>query len=725
MASAFRRKISIMTRMIQSFIRRGLVVGYVAALPHAVPAAGQDQVPPIQLPTVVVTAQKEPAVVQTLPVSVTAVSRETLINAGVTFVREASIYAPNTQFSDFTARKLSNARFRGIGSSPANPGITTYFDGVPQLNSNTSNIDLMDVEQIEFVRGPQSALFGRNTLAGVVNVASTRPSLTDWTGSVRVPVGNIGSREIRGTVSGPLAAGRVGVSGSLAYGRRDGYTRNDVTGNDIDSREGFTGKGQLLWAPSSTWETRLIVTGERARDGDYALGDLAGLRRTPHRVTRDFEGRTDRDLLSTTVLMRRAGGGVNLSTTTGFLRWKTIDLTDLDYTPMPLLRRNNEEESFQFTQEVRVASAAGAPAASSTGTPLRWQAGVFLFTQNYDQIAVNTLAPFLLSPFIPFQVSQTSPQATLDDIGVGLYGQVTTTINARLDLSAGARVDHESKDANVQTFLTPPIAPGRTLVTDRSFSNVSPQFSAAYRLQPDRMVYASAGRGFKAGGFNAASPAGSEAYGEEHTWNIEGGVKTTWAGGRLTANAAVFHIDWDDLQLNLPDPFVPAQFYIANVGGASSKGVEFELNVRIQPGLDVFGAVGFTDATFNDGSVSSGVNVGGNEIPNTPDYTATFGAQLSRALREGMTLYGRAEITCYGAFKYDDLNLAEQDAYSLTNFRAGVRGRLVFAEAWVRNAFDTAYFPVAFAFDRALAPSGFLAESGAPRTFGINVGVTF
>jgi len=129
-------------------------------------AGSPGQVGPIQLPTVTVTAQKEPADAQTLPVSVTAVSRDTLANAGVTIVREAAIYAPNAQFSDFTARKLSNARFRGIGSSPANPAVTTYFDGVPQLNSNTSSIDLLDVEQIEFIRGPQSALFGRNTLAG-------------------------------------------------------------------------------------------------------------------------------------------------------------------------------------------------------------------------------------------------------------------------------------------------------------------------------------------------------------------------------------------------------------------------------------------------------------------------------------------------------------------------------------------------------------------------------
>src|SRR5207247_7666936 len=89
---------------------------------------------------------------------------------------DAAVLAPNTYFNEFTARKLSNARFRGIGSSPNNPGVTTFIDGVPQLNANSSSIELLDVDQIEFVRGPQSALFGRNTLGGLVNITSTRPS---------------------------------------------------------------------------------------------------------------------------------------------------------------------------------------------------------------------------------------------------------------------------------------------------------------------------------------------------------------------------------------------------------------------------------------------------------------------------------------------------------------------------------------------------------------------
>jgi iron complex outermembrane recepter protein len=117
------------------------------------------------------------------------------------------------------------------------------------------------------------------------------------------------------------------------------------------------------------------------------------------------------------------------------------------------------------------------------------------------------------------------------------------------------------------------------------------------------------------------------------------------------------------------------------------------------------------------------VDSAGNEIPNTPAYTATLGSQLSRAV-SGATVYGRAELVFHGAFHYDDANAAWQEAYSLVHLRAGIRVRSLFTEAWVRNAFDTHYIPVAFAYG-SFAPSGFVGESGAPRTFGVTTGVTF
>jgi iron complex outermembrane recepter protein len=682
-------------------------------------SSSQDDPLRFQMPTVTVTAQKEPEDKQKIPVSVTAVSQATIENADIHLVSEAAIFAPNTFFTEFTARKLSNARFRGVGSSPNNPGITTYIDGVPQFNANSSSIELLDVDQIEFVRGPQSALFGRNTLGGLVNIASSRPSLSKWTGTLSVPFGNHGAWAVRGGASGPVSS-KVSLGVSLAQVNRDGFTVNDVTGNDIDRRDAFSAKGQVLWIPNRAWEARVIFTGERARDGDYGLNDVVALRANPFHAARDFEGHADRDVIGTTIQTRHGGGPVVFSSTTGFLNWKTQDVTDLDYTPRPIITRDNTEKDFQFTQEVRFASADSRAIQLANSARLRWQSGVFLFTQAYQQDAINSFAPFV---FAPFPVSQHSPLSKLDDFGLGVFGQGTVTFHERLDLTAGARVDSEHKSANLQTFYAPAIIPGATVDAEKSFSNVSPQVALAYRLRPDETLYATVGRGYKAGGFNAASPAGSEAYGEEKTWHFEGGVKTLFANGRISTNAAIFYIDWKDLQLNVPDPIVPAQFFIANVGGAVSKGIEVEVNARPAPGVDVFTAVGYTHARFGAGSVSSAVNVEGNKIPNTPDYTASAGLQYSHKAGPA-TVLGRADVVFYGAFQYTDANTLGQDAYSLVNLRFGITGRLLMGEVFVRNAFDTRYIPIAFPY-ASFAPSGFVGEMGAPRTAGVSIGVRF
>jgi iron complex outermembrane recepter protein len=675
-----------------------------------------------QLPTVTVTALKEEQDKQKVPVSVTAVSKDTIDAAGIHVVSDATIFAPNTFFTEGTARKLSNARFRGIGASPANPAITTYIDGVPQINANTSSIELLDIHQIEFVRGPQSALFGRNTLGGLVNITSARPAMAAWTGAASLPVGNHGQWAIRGGASGPVVKDKVGLGVSFSQANRDGFTVNDVTGSDIDTREAFSTKAQLLFTPNSTWEGRVIFTGERARDGDYALNDVAALRANPFHSSRDFEGFTNRDIVGTTFLARRVGGPVVLSSTTGFLKWKTQDVTDLDYSPLPLLRRDNSEEAFQFTQEIRVASADASKITLPNGTAVRWQGGLFLFTQNYDQDAINSYAPFVVAP-IPIALTQHSPLASLEDFGVGLFGQATFSFNERLDVIAGARFDYESKKATLDTFFDQPIAPRVTVDGDENFANVSPQGSVIYRYSSDVSFYGTLGRGFKAGGFNPGSPVGSEAYGAEQTWNGEGGVKSLWANGRVSANAAVFVINWDDLQLNVPNPAVPGQFYITNIGGAVSRGVEFELGARAAQGVDLFTSLGYTHAQFSDGSLSSGLDVSGNDVPNTPKYTASLGAQYSRDIGVA-TLQGRADVVFYGSFQYDDANTLGQDAYSLVNLRLGASSRRLTGELFLRNAFDTRYIPFAFAYG-PLAPSGFVGEMGAPRTFGVSVGVRF
>jgi len=330
----------------------------------------------------------------------------------------------------------------------------------------------------------------------------------------------------------------------------------------------------------------------------------------------------------------------------------------------------------------------------------------------------------VLSTVLPFTVNQHSPLATLDDTGLGAYGQGTLSLHDAWDISVGARVDSERKAARLETFYEPALAPPSVVNEQRTFTDVSPQASLAFRAAPGRTLYVSAARGFKAGGFNPASPPGSEAYSEEHAWNLEGGLKSTWANGRLSANATAFHIVWDDMQLPVPNPQVPAQFYIANVGGATSSGLEVEANARPGAGVDLFASAGLTRARFSDGSVSSGVDVAGNDLPNAPRYTVSLGAHFSRKVGGGSECFGRADVVFSGAYHYDEANLEGQAAYSLVNVRAGVKARGFVAEAWMKNAFDTRYIPVAFAYG-GLAPSGFLGENGRPRTFGVSVGFAF
>ena len=682
--------------------------------------------PSVTLPTVIVSAQKEPADVKTVPASVTAVTKTTLTDDDIRIVSDAAIFAPNTYFSDFTARKLSNARFRGIGASPANPAITTYIDGVPQLNANSASIELLDVDQIEFVRGPQSPLFGRNALGGLINITSVKPAHDAWHGSVVAPFGNFGSKEVRGSVSGPVAD-NLGISFAIGKQAREGYTVNDITGHDLDSRDGTFAKAQMLWTLAQNWEARVIYSHERDRDGDYALGDLAAIRQKPLHVSRDFEGFTNRDINGGTVLLRGDGERVAFRSSTGLLKWTTEDQTDLDYSPLPLATRQNAEEDFQFTQEFRVTSPTNAPMRVTDSAMLTWQAGVAFFKQNYDQSAVNTLAPFVFSQQIPLSLALHSPEAEIDGSGVGVFGRGTLTLGEKTDVTVGLRFDHEKSTAALRTFVTPAIPglPSSTVDADDSFSDVSPQFAIAFRPTTAHMVYASAARGYKAGGFNPVAIPGSETYGEEHAWHIEGGLKSSAANGRVSANAAVFFINWDDLQLNVPNQFAPGQFYIANAGDASSNGVELDVTARPHPSIDVFATFGYTNARFGDGTRALGNGVVDKKIPFTPDYTAVVGTQISRAINSAISVFGRAEAAFYGALQVRRAQHRGAGRLLARQFpRRRARRSMSSAKCGSETRSTRSYVPIALPLF-GFAPSGFVGEMGRPRTFGVSAGLTF
>lgn len=668
-------------------------------------AFAQEDGQAYRLKDVVVVASKDPSPSQEIPSSVSAFDSDAIEDAGMELIGDAAAYVPNINLVEFTERILSQPYFRGIGSGPNNPAVTTYIDGVPQLHGYSANIEFIDIEQIEFVRGAQGMLYGRNTVGGVIHILSRAPNLEFWEYSIEGEYGNYDLMRGKLRFSGPVIKDELGFSLAAGYASRNGFSDNDITGNDIDSREAFFSKLQLEWLLTDQLSTRFILFAEQDRDGDYALHDLAALRANPYHVQRDFEGYTDRDIFAPTLTLEYSGDKVDFVSITGFVRWETEGSTDLDYTSYPVMLRTQKISDLQFTQEFQWSSAEDSSIILNENMKLAWQTGVLFFMQDYDETSINDIN----SASIPFPVQQTSPIAKLEDTGIGAYALATLTAWDVWNYSLGLRFDYEKKDADLQTFYTPAIATSTSLNKDRDFTEISPQFSVTRRIAQGKMVYGSVSRGYRAGGFNPVSPEGNEDYEEETSWNYEIGSKTTWLDERLKINIAAFHISWDHLQVNLP---FDTTYYIANVGDAESTGIEFELYARPSRSWDIFGTIGY-DWTRS----------GSNDLIYTPEFTANLGTKYSWDIGLDAKIFIRAEINGYGSYFYNTANTESQSSYWLANFRIGYRTSRWFAELWVKNAFDEEYIPIAFEYPNG--QSGFLGENGTPRTFGIRAGFNY
>jgi iron complex outermembrane receptor protein len=681
--------------------------------------------------TITVTARKEPEPALSIPLSVTAVTDATMINANIQTVKQAGAYAPNAFINEFTSRAISNPFFRGIGGSPTNPGVSTFIDGVPQLHGASSNIEMVDVGQIEFVRGPEGALYGRNTAGGLISITSRSPSEI-WATQTQAAFGNYSFRDVRGLISSPLLKDRFSFNLAGGYSGRDGYTKNDLTNQDLDKRAAGFGKGQLFFKLNDRLKLRWILSGERDRDGDYALGDLGYIRANPNHVSRDFQGYTHRSVGSTTFIVDYRGSALDVSSTTGGVWWKNHSLTDLDYQTATLQNgglyaiRDNVDRQHQFTQEVRLSSSKDKPLSLASALDLSWQTGLFVFKQNYQQDAANDISS--IYGFFPRMLSTSF--TNLDDWGLGIYGQAKFTAWKKLDVTGGLRFDHEDKSAGLGSSR-----PTSSSLSGK-FSQASPQFSILYRFTSKQMAYGSVSRGYRAGGFNPApagapAPAGTESYGAEHTWNYELGHKASWLGNRLESTVALFWIDWKNLQLNQQIPYSGGQYYIGNAGAANSKGIEVETKYKPFVWWELFGMAGYTHARFLSGSNAFNANLGvnqpvaGNDLPYAPTYTANMGTQVSRALGRYARLSLRVQVSMFGDFQYDASNAMGQPNYSLTTIRGSVRSSHWFAEGWADNAFNAHYVPIAIPYAQLGAPSGYVGESGAPVTYGVRAGITF
>jgi len=669
---------------------------------------------------VLVTAQKQGAeAIADVPLSVTAIGEQQIRDAGLTSIEEAARYVPNTLFTGFTARRLSFPFVRGVGSGQGDPAVTTFVDDVPQLSISSTNLSFAGLERVEILRGPSSVLWGRNTIGGAINLISQKPSWQPGA-EFRGTVGNFNSTRYQVHATGPITDDTLAVSVDASYDKRDGYTDNLATGNDIDYRESTFARVQFLWAPDDNNTVRFSLYGEGTRDGGFVLTDLTTLRSNPYQINQDFEGHTNRDILAGSIVWNRYGQDVDFVSITSAQMWDIDEASDFDFSQLDGVRRyTNEEEEYAY-QELRLQSAKDEDLDAGRKDGVKWLVGTSGFISNQKREATNEFRPGGAGIiFAPSQVGSDRSAGAFDSWSASVFGQATFMFATGFEATTALRYDYESRDADInRTFSGFPIGATQQ---DRSFDRILPRVSLAYRRSEDVKTYVSAARGFKAGGFNLTAPGGSESFGTETSWTYEVGVKSQWFDDRLTANAALFFIDWDDMQLSQFDP--TAGGYVSNAGKSTSQGVELELAGQVNSDWTVFGTAGYLDTEFDQYTDQFGQNVAGNNLPFAPNYTFGAGSQYTHKFHNETEGFARIDWFHVGEFFYDAGNLGTE-RYNLTNLRCGWTRNNVRVEGFVANVFEEEYVSIALQVNPG-DPTQFVGANGAPRTYGVSFSVTF
>lgn len=705
----------------------------------------------IELETITVTAEKREENIQDVPVSVTALSGIQIEDTGVETIEELTAYIPNMIIHQFGPRGVHMLPFiRGIGATNrGEPALAFFVDGVSYLDGSAFNTgDLFDIERVEVLRGPQGTLYGRNALGGVVNIITKKPT-NDFYSWSRFSLGDYSSWKISAGLNAPIIKDQLFLNISGFYSKRDGYTENDLSGESVDTRQGYSGRVKLRWLPTDALDVTLALNHNDASDGSYATGPLSEVRENPYHVHHDYKGDaySDADQTQENLSIVYEAPWFTVTSITGLMQTSLDSQGDMDSTPNDYFLAHYLNEDDQFTQEFRFSSN------ENQDKPYKWLVGVYLsdYTRerksddNYRPDFYNLAAAGALTAMGLQIDSHTIHNINLDNQSAAIFGQATYTFFDKLDITAGLRYAYEDKSADttmtqssdisgwgasmLPVYLADPVAgpmlapyvysgPVADIDDNQDYTELLPKFSMAYHLDEQVMAYASVSKGFRSGGFNADmlgfSSSSDFKYGPEYSWNYEMGVKSSLLNGKLIANAGVFYIDYKDQQVF---QFSGAhQLITQNAGETTSKGFEVELNAKPVQGLELTANYSYTDAEFDVFSVPD-MDYAGNKIPYVPQYDYLLAAQYRHPLSASTTLFGRIEVHGVGSFFWDHANTTEQEAYQTFNARIGAEFKHFDIYLWGKNLFEEEYEDMAFEYPYL----GWFGQSGDPRTIGITL----
>ena len=642
---------------------------------------------------IIVTATRRAEKLSEVPIAMSVVSDKDIQQTSVRELSELSEYIPNVSISGHNDFR-SVITIRGVGSPSRNIGfdsrVGVYVDRVYMGQSPAVNQELLDLERVEVLRGPQGMLFGKNTVAGAVSLVTKKPD-DKFSGKVTARIGNYNFREFQGIVNIPLTD-KVATKFSIAKTDRDGYIDNITTGNDLDTKDVLAYRAQIRATPTDQFEINFSYDGLTA-DNRILVGEPltdpfgvlpVPVAPEPRKVAFDFDPSEDRDVSGAALdLTYNFQNGFIVKSITGYRDTDAYYTNATDYAPISLIYVEYADAFKQTTQEFQLIS--------PSGTKFTYMAGLYYYNQDATTVRDVFLGSDFLEGFIqPYVAPSVAPLLSLDPnslteaqlalissiVGFGPegskvfnHGKVNTEsyaayangsydFNDRWTLGFGLRYSVEDKDVNwlldgrnsglfgigsTNVPLGDTTTAPTPLVNSRRDTFLSPAISLSYAVTDESNLYAKYSSGYKSGGFNLdyinanelAANSGLE-FGKETVDSYELGLKNTFMNGRFTLNLAAFYSAYDNYQVN---QFVDlgggrTSIRITNAASVITQGLEAEFNLQATENLSLQGSAGYLDATFDSfpGGGTAGADVSGKELVNAPKWTAAFGGVYTREI---------------------------------------------------------------------------------------------
>lgn len=591
---------------------------------------------------IIVTARKRSESLQDVPASIVAVGQEQIAALNAKSLADLGRIAPNTQIDS-----NGSIAIRGVRSNTRNigfeAGAAVYIDGVYQGRPIGNNQDLLDIERVEVLRGPQGTLYGKNTTAGAISLVTVRPGDT-VKGAAEIQYGSRDDIRVAGYVAGPLVEGLVGMKIAAYRQNADGFQKNLANGDRYGNRDTFGGRAELRLTPGQ-WD--IALRGDYARDGsEPAIGKIvAGFA-----VGTQPAGR-DNVLYNVPSHFKQSGGGVSLTadyefdsgyTLTSITAWRSLKgrhSYEDDYSPLSIVDHDFRDKGRHFTQELRVAS------------PAENRFSYILGAYYFDQALNTDRQTFAGKDFLVQGVFL--DKADVDTRAYALFASADYRLTDNLTLNGGLRYTHERKTIDfLQTAIL--TFPALDLQYASRDNDLSPTVSLTWKVTPDVTTYVRVSRGFKSGGWNPDITATPDiGFDSEKLTNYEIGVRARTPGGGLSVNLTGYYMDYKDLQvLQFLGPVVGN--VITNAGAATMKGLELEMQARPARWLNIAAGGAFNDATYDRFESGTGTDYAGQQIIYTPRWTGFVTVDARLPVAAGTQLLLQADYSYESRVHFDN-----------------------------------------------------------------------